>query len=264
MSNSWLVLIETKLQLKEQYPVSAHAPNFDFWTGCREIKRCGESKRTLKNPFASRLAGSNTTLKHFRITDQWYFVTVKFLFGQKLDFFGVFLLPLAGGPKDWKHFDADWRLISSASFHTSSDNCERNTEKRKKQMTLARAHNRDTVPLSLYTKLERRNPCSKPPTVYVDLSTRNDWTVKITTVDLPMEIRNAFSIIRRDLLEPIFILWPFKVKTVKKEGKKREFEPVLLIYSNIFGWPYQPSSYYKEENTTKCYKKGTVIFRELL
>ena len=21
--------------LKEQYPVTAHAPNFDFWTGCR-------------------------------------------------------------------------------------------------------------------------------------------------------------------------------------------------------------------------------------
>ena len=30
------------IRLKEQYPVTAHAPNFDFWTGCREIKRCGE------------------------------------------------------------------------------------------------------------------------------------------------------------------------------------------------------------------------------
>ena len=30
--------------LKEQYPVTAHAPNFDFWTGLREIKRCEESK----------------------------------------------------------------------------------------------------------------------------------------------------------------------------------------------------------------------------
>ena len=30
--------------LKEQYPVTAHAPNFDFWTGCREIKRCEEGK----------------------------------------------------------------------------------------------------------------------------------------------------------------------------------------------------------------------------
>ena len=56
--------------LKEQYPVTAHVPNFDFWTGCREIKRCEESKRILKNPFASRLAGLNTTLKLLRIIDQ--------------------------------------------------------------------------------------------------------------------------------------------------------------------------------------------------
>ena len=56
--------------LKEQYPVTAHAPNFDFWTGCRKIKRCEESKITLKNPFAPRLAGFNTTLKLLRITDQ--------------------------------------------------------------------------------------------------------------------------------------------------------------------------------------------------
>ena len=56
--------------LKEQYTVTAHAPNFDFWAGCREIKRCEESKRILKNPFASRLAGFNTTLKLLRIIDQ--------------------------------------------------------------------------------------------------------------------------------------------------------------------------------------------------
>ena len=55
---------------KARYPVTAHAPNFNMWTGCREIKRCEESKRTLKNPFASRLAGFNTTLKLLRITDQ--------------------------------------------------------------------------------------------------------------------------------------------------------------------------------------------------
>ena len=94
------------LILKEQYPVTAHAPNFDFWTGCREIKRCEESKRTLKNPFASRLTGFNTTLKLLRITDQWYIVPVKFWFGQNLDFLALLLLPLAGGPKDWSHFDA--------------------------------------------------------------------------------------------------------------------------------------------------------------
>ena len=56
--------------LKEQYPVIAHAPNFDFWTGCPEIKRYEKSERTLKNPFASRLAEFNTTLKLLRITDQ--------------------------------------------------------------------------------------------------------------------------------------------------------------------------------------------------
>ena len=64
------VLLGFMLGLKEQYPVTAHALNFDFWTGCREIKRCEESKRTLKNPFASRLAEFNTTLKLLRITDQ--------------------------------------------------------------------------------------------------------------------------------------------------------------------------------------------------
>ena len=60
----------SEICLKEQYPITAHAPNFDFWTGCREIKRCEESKRTLKNPFALRLVEFNTTLKLPRITDQ--------------------------------------------------------------------------------------------------------------------------------------------------------------------------------------------------
>ena len=64
----------------EQYPVTVHAPNFDFRTGCREIKRCEESKRTLKNPFASGLTELNTTLKLLRITDQWYIVPAKFRF----------------------------------------------------------------------------------------------------------------------------------------------------------------------------------------
>ena len=117
------------VHLKEQYPVTAHAPNFDFWTGCREIKRCEETKRTLKNPFASRLAEFDTTLKLLRITDQWYIVPVEFRFGRNRDFLALLLLPLAGGPKDGKRFYANWRLISSASFHTSSDNCERNTQK---------------------------------------------------------------------------------------------------------------------------------------
>ena len=52
-----------------------HAPNFDFWAGCREIKRCEESKRTLKNA-----------------------VPVKFRFGQNLDVLALLLLPLVAGP----------------------------------------------------------------------------------------------------------------------------------------------------------------------
>ena len=105
--------------LKEQYTVTAHAPNFDFWTGCREIKRCEETKRTLKNPFASRLAEFDTALKLLRITDQWYIVPAEFRFGQNRDLLALLLLPLAKGPKDGKRFNADQRLTSSASFHAS-------------------------------------------------------------------------------------------------------------------------------------------------
>ena len=122
------VILVTYLK-KEQYPVTAHAPNFDFWTGCREIKRCVESKRSLKNPFVSRLAEFDTTLKLLRVTDQWYIVPVEFRFDRNRDFLALLLLPLAGGPHDGERFAADWKLISSASFHTSSDNCERNTQK---------------------------------------------------------------------------------------------------------------------------------------
>ena len=69
-------------ELKAQYNVTAHTRNFDFWTGCHKIKRCEDSKRTLKNPFASRLVEFNATLKLLRITDQWYIVPVKFRFGE--------------------------------------------------------------------------------------------------------------------------------------------------------------------------------------
>ena len=48
-------------KLKEQYPVTAHVPNLDFGTECREFKRCEESQRTLKNPFESRFAEFDTT-----------------------------------------------------------------------------------------------------------------------------------------------------------------------------------------------------------
>ena len=49
-----------------------------------------ESKRTLKNPFASHLAEFNTTLKLLRITDQWNLVPVKFRFGQIWSFWRYF------------------------------------------------------------------------------------------------------------------------------------------------------------------------------
>ena len=76
-----------------------HVPNFDFRTGCHEIKRCEESKRTLKNPFASRLAEFKTTLKLLSITDQWYIVPVQFRFGRNRDFWRYFYYRW---PKDQK------------------------------------------------------------------------------------------------------------------------------------------------------------------
>ena len=113
---------ELKIRFKEQYLFTAHAPNFDFRTGCREIKKsCEESKKTLKNPFASRLAFSGS-----QINDTLF--PLSFDLGE-IGTFGVTLLPLAGGPKHRKRFGADWRLISSASFRTSSNNCESNTHK---------------------------------------------------------------------------------------------------------------------------------------
>ena len=90
--------------LKELYPVTVHAPNFDFWTACGEIKRCEESRRTLKNPFASRLTEFSTTLKLLRITDQWYNVPVKFRFGRNRDFFGVTFISVGRRTKRWEAF----------------------------------------------------------------------------------------------------------------------------------------------------------------
>ena len=65
-----VMIMNGRWNLKKKYPVTAHAPNFDFWTGCHEIKRREESRRTMKNPFASRLVEFDTTLKLLRITDQ--------------------------------------------------------------------------------------------------------------------------------------------------------------------------------------------------
>ena len=42
--------------------------------------------------------------------------------------------------------------------------------------------------LSPSTK-QRRNPCSRSPPVYHDLSTRHDWTVKNPIVNLPIRLK---------------------------------------------------------------------------
>ena len=52
-----------------------------------------------------------------------------FRFGRNRDFLALLSLPLPGGPREGKRFNASWWLISPASFHTSSDNRERNTQK---------------------------------------------------------------------------------------------------------------------------------------
>ena len=117
----------------------------------RNQKMRGEWEN-LENPFASGLAELNTTLKLLTITDQWYIVPVKSRFGRNWDFLALLLLPLAGGPKDGKHFYADWRLISSANFHTSSDNCERNTQK-------WNSNNRDCKKESIETLMWLRRSC---------------------------------------------------------------------------------------------------------
>ena len=115
--------------LKEQYPFTAHAPNFDFWTGCREIKRCEENKRTLNNPFATRLAEFDTALKLLRITDQWYIARVEFWFGRDRDFLALLLLPLTEGPKAVKRIDtAGLKVYFFCQLPYKLRNCERNTQ----------------------------------------------------------------------------------------------------------------------------------------
>ena len=79
-------------------------PNFHFWKGCCEIKRCEDSRTTLSSPFASRLADFSTTLKLLRITDQWCKVPVKFRFGRNQDFFGVTFIAVGRRTKRWEAF----------------------------------------------------------------------------------------------------------------------------------------------------------------
>ena len=113
------VITFDRILIEEQYPVTAHVPNFDYLTGYREFKRCEEVKRTLQNPFASRMAEFDTTPKPLRITDQGYIVLIEFRFGRNRDFLRYF------------HFrqSEDQEKGCPASFYTSSDNRERNMQK---------------------------------------------------------------------------------------------------------------------------------------
>ena len=54
----------------------------------------------MKNPFASRLAEFDITLKLLRITELRYIVPIKFRFGRNRDFLALLSLPLAGGPRE--------------------------------------------------------------------------------------------------------------------------------------------------------------------
>ena len=113
--------------LKEQYPVTAHAPNFDFWTGCREIKRCEESRRTLKNPFATRLAVFDTALKPLSITDRWYILLRLSLIWTKSGFFVVTFIAVGRRTKSWEALWCRLKAYFFCQLPYKPRNCERNT-----------------------------------------------------------------------------------------------------------------------------------------
>ena len=81
-----------------------------FGQDVAKSKDARRGRERIENPFASRLAEFDTTLKPLRITDQWYIVPVKFWFGRNRVFLALRLLPLDGGPKDGKLFDAHRQL----------------------------------------------------------------------------------------------------------------------------------------------------------
>ena len=100
-----------------------------FWRNVAKFKRCEESKRTLENPFDRAWPSS---ILHWKFSDL-QINDILFPLSFDLSEIGIFLallsLLLAGGPRKGKRFNASLRLISPTSFHTSSDNRERNTQK---------------------------------------------------------------------------------------------------------------------------------------
>ena len=50
---------------------------------------------------------------------------------------------------------------------------------------------------------QRQNPCSRPPPVYLDLSTRHDWPVKNAIVDLPIILKGNSKRTSGNWLSPL-------------------------------------------------------------
>ena len=50
---------------------------------------------------------------------------------------------------------------------------------------------------------QRQNPCSGPPSVYLDLSTRYDWPVKKAIVDLPIKVKGNLERTSGNWLSPL-------------------------------------------------------------
>ena len=69
------------------------------------------------------------------------------------------------------------------------------------------AYNTDETKLRLSPSAKQlRNPCSRFPPVYQDLSTRHDWLVQKAIVDLPIRLRGNSKFTSGNLLSPLTAL----------------------------------------------------------
>ena len=84
--------------------------------------------RRLREPWKIRLHRAWPSLILHRNLSELQ-IPVEFRFGRNRDFLTLLSFPSVRGPREVKRFNASWRLISPANFHTSSDNRERNMQK---------------------------------------------------------------------------------------------------------------------------------------
>ena len=73
----------------------------------------------------------DTTFILLKITVQWYIVSVRFRFVWNREYLALLSLPSGRRTEEGKRFDANWRPISPASFHTSLDYADRVRSKQK-------------------------------------------------------------------------------------------------------------------------------------